>query len=489
MNSVTIEPSFASWRSAARDLLARGVSPDGLLWREASESATVFGTLDPEPAEPGAPPPLKIARGFLEMLETAACARVRDRWPFLYKVLWRWTQGDRAVLSPDDADGRRFIRMIEDVRAEEERMHKFLRFRHRDPSLGPPEFISWFEPVHDLLEHAALGFATRMGSATWMIATPHGAAFWDGALLRVDRTSEPEPKPTELASPGEAVSGDAIEALWLAYYESTFAPAVAHAAEMATHMPVRYWRSRPDAKSDPTLIARADPAVRRDRRARNVPPEMEVAIEMEPLDGPSLKTKPASLDNCKRCALWRNATQPVPGTGPADARIMLVGEQPGDQEDLAGRPFVGPAGKLLDQAIEEAGLARESLYLTNALKHFKWESQGKERLPQQPAQREREACRYWLDEELAQIAPKVVVALGATALKSLTGHRTALSEYLGKTIEHRGRLIVPTYHPTYALRVMDPKVRDEVIGTIVEALVFASQIAEGTASVRTPFKA
>ncbi|SAL55337.1 phage SPO1 DNA polymerase-related protein [Caballeronia terrestris] len=489
LNSVVIEPSYASWRDAARDLLARGISPEGLLWREASDSATVFGTIDPIPDAPGAPPPVKIARGFLDMIETASCYRVRDRWPFLYKALWRWTQGDRAVASLDDPDGRRLHEMVEAVQAEETHMKKFLRFRHRDPSLGPPEFISWFEPVHDLLEHAALSFATRMGSATWMIATPHGAAFWDGALLRVDRTSEPEPKPTELASPGEAVSGDAIEALWLAYYESTFAPALANAAEMASHMPVRYWKSPPDAKADPALIGRPDPGARRDRRPRNVPPEMEVAIDMEPLDGPSLKTKPPSLDACKRCALWRNATQPVGGIGPANARIMLVGEQPGDQEDLTGKPFVGPAGKLLDEALAEAQIPRETLYLTNAVKHFKWEPQGEERVQQQPAQREREACRHWLDEELARVAPKVVVALGATALKSLTGHRTALSEYLGKTIEHRGRLVVPTYHPSYVLRVMDPKVRDEVFGTIVEALVFASQIADGTASVRTPLKA
>ncbi|CDY78246.1 Uracil-DNA glycosylase, putative family 6 [Caballeronia glathei] len=489
MKSVVIDPSFAAWRGAARDLLAQGVAPDGLLWRESPESATVFGTVDALPAGPGAPAPVKIAREFLAMLETAACFRARDRWPFLYRALWRWTQGDRAVASPGDPDGRRLHEMIDAVRAEESDMQRFLRFRHRDPSLGPPEFISWFEPVHDLLEHAALGFATRMGNATWMIATPHGAAFWDGALLRVDRMSEPEPKPTELASTGEAVSGDAIEALWLAYYESTFDPARANAAEMASHMPVRYWKSRPGDPSDPALIARADPGARRDRRLRNVPPEMEVAIDMEPHDGPSMKKAPASLAACKRCALWRNATQPVPGAGPANARIMLVGEQPGDQEDLAGRPFVGPAGRLLDEAIGEAQLQREALYLTNAMKHFKWELQGKERLQQQPAQREREACRYWLDEELARIAPRVVVALGATALKSLTGHRTALSEYLGKTIEHKGRLIVPTYHPSYALRVIDPGIRDEVFGTIVEALVFARQIADGTASVRTPFKA
>ncbi|AQH01592.1 uracil-DNA glycosylase [Burkholderia sp. KK1] len=493
MKSVILDPSFAAWRTEARNLLMEGVRPEDVFWRETDASATVFGSIDP-PApgseDPNAKKPVKIAREFLAMLETAACYRAPDRWPFLYRALWRWTQGDRAIASPQDAEGLRLHRMIESVEAEEREMRKVLRFRHRDASLGPPEFISWFEPAHDLLEHAAMHFATRMGNATWMIATPHGAAFWDGALLRVDRTSEPEEKPMDFgdtAMSGEAVSGDAIEALWLAYYESTFAPAQENAAEMASHMPVRYWKSPENARTDPALISRADPYSRRDRHPRNVPSEMEVAIntDLEPIKG-TLLTEPPSLDACKRCALWRNATQAVPGVGPADARVMLVGEQPGDQEDREGKPFVGAAGKLLDEALAEAALPRASLYLTNAVKHFKWEAHGEERAHLAPAQREREACRFWLEEELKRIAPKVVVALGATALKALTGHRTALSEYLGKTIEHKGHIIVPTYHPSYLMRLTDDKVRTEVFGTIVEALVFAQQIADGIATIRTP---
>ncbi|KND60754.1 Uracil-DNA glycosylase, putative family 6 [Candidatus Burkholderia verschuerenii] len=499
MRSIVLDPSFASWRASARTLLIEGVHPRDVDWQESDASATVFGTVGRTsgPADPNAPKPPKIAGTFLRMLETAACYRAPDRWPFLYRALWRWTQGDRAVASgeDEDEDGHRLRRMIKAVQTEETHMRKVLRFRHRDPSLGPPEFISWFEPVHDLLEHAAMHFATRMGNATWMIATPHSAAFWDGALLRVDRTSEPEEKPADFGEPagmnGEAVSGDAIEALWLAYYESTFTTALENAAKMASHMPVRYWKSPPDDRIDPTLISRADPYSRRDRHPRNVPSDMEVTIntDLEPIKG-TLLNAPPSLAECKRCALWRNATQPVAGIGPANARVMLVGEQPGDQEDREGTPFVGPAGKLLDEAIAEAGLSRESLYLTNAVKHFKWETRGSddERLHSPPAQRKREACRYWLDEELNRIAPKVVVALGATALKALTGHRTALSEYLGKTIEHKGRIVVPTYHPSYLLRVTDEKIRAEVFGTLVEALVFAQQIADGTATIRTPVK-
>ena len=367
-------------------------------------------------------------------------------------------------------------------------MKKFLRFRHRDPSLGPPEFISWFEPVHDLLEHAALSFATRMGSATWMIATPHGAAFWDGALLRVDRTSEPEPKPTELASPGEAVSGDAIEALWLAYYESTFAPALANAAEMASHMPVRYWKSPPDAKADPALIGRADPGARRDRRPRNVPPEMEVAIDMEPLDGPSLKTKPASLDACKRCALWRNATQPVGGSGrrtrgscwSASSRAIrrtcgqAVRRAGGQAARRGARRGADPARDALPDQRGEALQVGAAGQGAGAAAARAARARGVPLLARRGTGARRAEGRRRARGDGAQVAD-------GTSDGALRVSR--------QDDRARARLIVPTYHPSYALRVMDPEVRDEVFGTIVEALVFASQIADGTASVRTPFKA
>jgi DNA polymerase len=163
---------------------------------------------------------------------------------------------------------------------------------------------------------------------------------------------------------------------------------------------------------------------------------------------------PSTLDQCRRCDLWKNATQAVGGAGPKRARIMLVGEQPGDQEDLAGEPFVGPAGKLLDRALADAELDRRKVYITNAVKHFKWEPRGKRRLHKTPAQREVEACSYWLDGELEQVGPDVVVALGSTALKAVTGdpHAT-LRDAMGKPFAHQGRWVVATYHPSYVLRV------------------------------------
>ncbi|TWG87042.1 DNA polymerase [Cupriavidus gilardii J11] len=189
---------------------------------------------------------------------------------------------------------------------------------------------------------------------------------------------------------------------------------------------------------------------------------------------------PATLDACRRCTLWRNATQGVPGSGPSPAPVMVVGEQPGNQEDLEGVAFVGPAGRLLDDAFERAGLSRDSVFLTNAVKHFKWELRGKRRLHKTPAQREIEACHYCLEDELERVAPRTVVALGATALKSVLGAKAvSLRKVLGQPIEHEGRIVIPTWHPSYALRVPDHAAREAAFEDIVAALKLAAELSKG----------
>jgi DNA polymerase len=160
---------------------------------------------------------------------------------------------------------------------------------------------------------------------------------------------------------------------------------------------------------------------------------------------------------CERCPLYANATQTVFGEGPRHAPVIFVGEQPGDQEDLAGRPFVGPAGQLLDRALEEAGVDRAQVYVTNAVKHFKFEPRGKKRLHKKPNAAEIEACRWWLDQELSLIAPELTVALGATAARALTGRNVTISQERAKLMTFREG--VPgfiTVHPSSLLRQPDP---------------------------------
>lgn len=156
---------------------------------------------------------------------------------------------------------------------------------------------------------------------------------------------------------------------------------------------------------------------------------------------------------------------------------MVVGEQPGEYENQHGQPFTGPAGQLLDSVLARAGLERAALYLTYAVKHYKWETVGHERIHRTPARREVEACQYWLEKELAQIAPRVVVTLGATALKALTGPHVNLSEYVGQTIAHNGRLILPTWHPAYVLRTADACLRDDIVASMATAFRRAAELS------------
>ena len=165
--------------------------------------------------------------------------------------------------------------------------------------------------------------------------------------------------------------------------------------------------------------------------------------------------KQQALD-CRNCHLWANATQTVFGEGPADAAILFVGEQPGDQEDLKGRPFVGPAGQLFDRALAEAGIDRGAVYVTNAVKHFKFEPRGKRRIHQKPDYKEVLACRPWLERELATVSAPTVVALGATAAQSLTGRTVTIGKERGRFQPYPpDRHLFVTVHPSYLLRVPD----------------------------------
>ena len=409
--------TFDQWRAAARELLARQVAPDAVLWLSHRADGALFAAgAEPAPAAAVKPGSVRISRKLMELLQTAACCRVPNRWAFLYQVLWRWRHGAN-VLSARDADGARLHAMVRAVRREEHNMLERIRFRERRAEAGAPRFVAWDQPCHDVLAQVARRFAARMGRVTWMIATPDASALWDGARLHSTGAL--------LRGPADV---DAGAALWPDYYRSVFSPARLH-DELV-----------PGPAGDPGQA-------------------------------------PATLNECRRCPLWQNATQAVPGAGPARARIMLVGEQPGDQEDLAGLPFVGPAGQLLERALSQAGLERRAVYLTNAVKHFKWEPRGKRRMHKTPAQREVEACSYWLNAELAQVRPKVVVALGSTALKAVTGNPHAtLREAMPAPAMQQGRWIVAVYHPSYILRVPGDEQKEQAFQALVDGLRAAKRL-------------
>ncbi|HEY1042832.1 MAG TPA: UdgX family uracil-DNA binding protein [Telluria sp.] len=470
--------SFDAWRTAARDLLAHGIAPHQVQWTEVEGGGDLFAMAAPaardgeaQPATLERPFQLQVSRTLMELLRTAACCREPDRWAFLYRVLWRWQQGEHDVASPADRDGARLAGMAKAVSREIHDMHAYVRFRERPADAGPPRFVARFEPRHDVLAQVTDHFRHRMGGASWMIATPDATVMWDGSALH---------------STGPLLSGaadieDAGEALWLTYYRSIFNPARLNTQVMQGHIPQRFWKNLPEGAIVPAMVTEAANGARRTGQAQAVSQRKGRTVPVAPESAQPDREEPSTLDQCRRCDLWKNATQGVPGEGAKRAKIMLVGEQPGDQEDIAGHPFVGPAGQLLERAIAQAGLDRKKLYVTNAVKHFKWEPRGKRRMHKTPAQREVDACRYWLEGELASVRPQVVVALGSTALKAVLADSGAtLKEAIGEPFMHDGRWVVATYHPSYALRVPDAAAREQAFDAIVVALERARQLG-GTA--------
>ena len=188
---------------------------------------------------------------------------------------------------------------------------------------------------------------------------------------------------------------------------------------------------------------------------------------------PERKTLPnlrEAVQHCKGCDLWKHATQAVFGQGSPGAEVMLVGEQPGDQEDLQGRPFVGPAGKLLDRALEAAGIDRDDVYVTNAVKHFKCEPRGKRRIHKKPNGKQIAACRPWFDEEVRVVKPKVIVCMGATAAQAFLGRNFKVTQERGKVISQEGTQFVATVHPSSILRAPDDESRHAEMARFIEDL-------------------
>jgi uracil-DNA glycosylase family protein len=259
-----------------------------------------------------------------------------------------------------------------------------------------------------------------------------------------------------------------------------FNPAHVKVHAMQAEMPKKYWRNLPEAAVIPTLLQDAPERVKTMMK-KSAAKETKLPNEFPPAPIPeteSLKTMAAAAQSCRACPLYLHATQAVFGEGSKHARIILLGEQPGDQEDLAGKPFVGPSGKLLDRALEEAGIDRTEVYVTNTVKHFKWEPRGKRRIHQKPNSREIAACRPWLEAELRLVRPKVLVCLGATAAQAICGALFRVTRERGKVLESPlAPRVVATVHPSSLLRAPDEETRKREYELFVRDLRVALKAA------------
>ncbi|WP_159713618.1 UdgX family uracil-DNA binding protein [Geminicoccus flavidas] len=457
------------WRRWARAFALAGTPGEAIEWRVAGEAAGLF---QPEPAPlPGAEAGFSVPRRFLQLAETAICHRDPERFALLYALLQAVLRQRDVLAVAIDPLVARVAGMAKAVRRDIHKMHAFVRFRAIEAEDGGQQFIAWFEPEHHIVEAAAPFFQRRFAAMRWSILTSERSVHWDGAELSfaggVPRSAAP--------------SEDALEELWRSYYAAIFNPARLKVQAMRSEMPEKYWKNLPEARLIRPLVESAE------RRAR----EMVAAVPalpnpqpqrpaMQPLGASAmadaqavtrLEELRAEAAGCRNCPLWAPATQTVFGEGPEHASVVFVGEQPGDSEDLKGRPFVGPAGQLFDRALGEAGLDRQKVYVTNAVKHFKFEPRGKRRIHQKPNAGEIRACRPWLTGELATIRPKLVVALGATAVQSLIGKATSLRSVRGQVLKtDNDAEMMATVHPSYLLRVPDEALRASEYAKFVEDL-------------------
>ena len=434
---------FAEWRDHARRMVMADVPPDRIAWTEPGGPAgNLFTHGDrrlPVPDRDAAQP--RVSRRFMEIAKTVIMHSDPERFGLLYRLLWRLQSKPRLIEDAADGDIRAMADMARAVRRDIHKMRAFLRFREVEHEDGE-YFVAWFEPFHHILRHNAGFFTRRFANMRWSILTPRGSLHWDGETLREGPA----------ATRADAPTGDPVEEMWRGYYASIFNPARLKIGAMLKEMPRKYWKNMPEAQLIPELVAGA--------QAREA--AMVSAGAMDEEERPeTLGAVDKAIHACRRCPIGELHNTAVMGEGPAGAPLMIVGEQPGDNEDLQGRPFVGPAGQLLDVHLEQVGIDRKTAYVTNAVKHFKYVQRGKRRLHQSPAAKEIDICRWWVEAERAIVKPRLVLAMGASAARSMLGKTVSITKARGKPIElEDGSELWVTAHPSYLLR-LDGAAREE----------------------------
>ena len=468
------ETDFDGWRQAARTLTLDGVKPEDVTWSVKGDEE-LFAEAAPHPRASNGT--FNVSARFVELAQIAILHRDRERFALLYRLLWRLRRYHDLLEVAIDPDVSRVTAMAKAVRRDEHKMHAFVRFREIGRERDA-HFVAWFEPEHHIVELAAPFFARRFADMPWSILTPERCAHWDGMTVSF----------TPGVSKADAPTSDRLEETWRRYYATIFNPARLKVKAMQTEMPKKYWRNLPEASLIKPLIAGAAHATdTMIARAATEPHKAQARLE-EPMKrktaAPSgeLETLREEAALCRACPLWKDATQTVFGEGPPHATIMLVGEQPGDKEDLAGTPFVGPAGQMLDRALVEAGIDRKQVYVTNAVKHFKFVPRGKIRLHQKPATPEIKACRPWYERERAALKPKLVVAMGATAAQSVFGKVTPINKNRGQLIDldEETKALV-TVHPSYLLRLPDEDARAREYERFIDDLRIAADLLRKSA--------
>ncbi len=449
------EDDFEGWRDAARALAGAGVPASEIVWQVGDAPADLFG--DEAVLAPAAPAAFRVPRPFLNLAQTVVLHADPQRFALLYTLLAGLITEPRRIDDAADPLVRRLEEMAKAVRRDIHKMRAFLRFREVADEQGA-RYVAWFEPEHHIVRANARFFVDRFATMRWSILTPRLSLHWDCETLAEGLG----------AAKTDAPGDDPVEDVWKTYYASIFNPARLKTGAMLKEMPRKYWKNMPETALVKELIATA----RQRETGMVAKARAEIGGNIEGA-WQALRDEAAG---CTRCHLYKHVTQTVFGEGPVDARMMFVGEQPGDQEDLAGRPFVGPAGQMFDKAIGAAGIDRASVYVTNAVKHFKFEPRGKRRIHAKPDAGEISACRWWYEQERLLVKPEMTVALGATAARQMLGKVVTIGATRGKAIElAEGGIGWVTIHPSFLLRMPDKSRAEDEFAAFVEDLKGAAR--------------
>lgn len=401
------ETDWTTWRRATRAFVLAGAAPSELRW-------TVGDTGDALPDADGS---FTLSRTLLALIAQAFQVREVERFALLYALVWRTHTGELTLNDGDDADLRVARRWALAVRADAHRMRTHIRFAQTTLD-DQPHFLGWYQPDHFVLEANARLLARRNPARGFTIVTPDGSAHRDRNGLRFG---------AGLHHPGD---DETLLAWWETHYER-----ILRAAHSGGGLP-----EAEELDEDPRPLDR--------------PPIGPVVLAESQTGGTQTLAREAR--GCERCSLYGPATQTVFGEGPRDAHVLFIGEQPGDQEDIIGRPFVGPAGQLLDTALEEAGIDRRRIAITNAVKHFKFTPRGRRRIHQPPSPQEIEICRFWLDAERTALNPTLLVLLGGSAGRAVLGRPVTVTRERGRPFKLAdGCTAFLTVHPSYLLRQPD----------------------------------
>ena len=439
-------------------LLARDVPPAAINWVDPRMSQPGLADFSIEAAAATvAAGSRTVPRQFLERARSASYHRDPRRWAMLYRLAYRLTHGERELLANDlDPDVIAIQTMSKQVARDIHKMHAFVRFREVEDEDGP-HYIAWHRPDHFIVRPAASFFRERFRVMRWSILTPDESAYWDGTALTF--------------GPGvpqsEAPQADRLEDLWRTYYKSMFNPARVNPKAMTREMPARHWATLPEAQLIRPLLLDAPGRV----AGMITTPSTELSARSFVPEGAALAQLRDAAKHCRGCPLFEPADQVVFGEGSSTATVMLIGEQPGDEEDKQGRPFVGPAGEVLNRAMQDAGVERAQVYLTNAVKHFSFHREGKRRIHDKPRAKEVRACRPWLEAEIDRVKPDVIVCLGSTAAQALLGPSIRIQRDRGQEFRAAwAPRVLVTYHPSAVLRADDPQHSAEIYQWLVADL-------------------